>query len=89
MGINIFPISYPLFSVPYSLPHCACITSIHIYIYIYIYIQVYIVPRLPSARGGSHGVPGPQQKVPATFHHFSLVKCNIILSMLHFTSKKW
>ena len=44
MGINIFPINYPLFPIPYSLSPCACITSIHIYIYIYIYIYVYIMP---------------------------------------------
>ena len=36
MGINIFPISYPLFPIPYSLSPCASITSIHIYIYIHL-----------------------------------------------------
>ena len=53
MGINIFPVSYPLFPIPYALSPCACISSIHIYIYIY----VYICP-LPIALGGSQGVPG-------------------------------
>ena len=36
MGINIFPISYPLFRIPYPL--------VLVLSYIYIYIHVYIMP---------------------------------------------
>ena len=41
MGINIFPISYPLFRIPYPL---VLLLLVYMYIYIHIFIYVYIMP---------------------------------------------
>ena len=55
MGINIFPISYPLFPIPLCLYYYY--TYIYIYIYIYVYRDIGYIGHWPALGPGGQWKP--------------------------------